>query len=169
MPLAEHLRELRNRLFKSMLAILVVTIVSALYYNQLIAFLVDPVLKSVGCHASLNDIAQQTSSDKQCAHITMNGLLTPFTLALKVSLMAGVVLATPIWLYQLWAFLAPGLHSAEKKYALSFVGAGWTTTWTSSHAWWWSSASPSSCHCCWCCSTSPGSSAGRRCSAGGAA
>jgi sec-independent protein translocase protein TatC len=124
MPLAEHLRELRNRLFKSMLAILVVTIVSALYYNQLIAFLVDPVLKSVGCHASLNDIAQQTSSDKQCAHITMNGLLTPFTLALKVSLMAGVVLATPIWLYQLWAFLAPGLHSAEKKYALSFVGAG---------------------------------------------
>jgi sec-independent protein translocase protein TatC len=124
MPLAEHLRELRNRLFKSVLAIGVVTVVAAMYYNQLIAFLVDPVLKAVGCSASLNEIAKQTAQDKQCAHITMNGLLTPFTLALKVSLMAGVVLATPIWLYQLWAFLAPGLHKAEKKYALGFVGAG---------------------------------------------
>ena len=124
MPLAEHLRELRNRLFKSVLAIGVVTVVAALYYNQLIAFLVDPVLKAVGCNASLNEIAKQTAQDKQCAHITMNGLLTPFTLALKVSLMAGVVMATPIWLYQLWAFLAPGLHKAEKKYALGFVGAG---------------------------------------------
>lgn len=124
MSLAEHLRELRNRLFKSVLAIGVVTVVAALYYNQLIAFLVDPVLKSIGCSASLNDIVQQTASDKHCAHITMNGLLTPFTLALKVSLMAGVVLATPIWLYQLWAFLAPGLHRAEKKYAIGFVGAG---------------------------------------------
>jgi sec-independent protein translocase protein TatC len=127
MPLGDHLRELRNRLLKSVLAIGVVTVVAALYYNNLIAFLVDPVLKSVGCKASLNDIAQQADSVKQdtrCAHITMNGLLTPFTLALKVSLMAGVVLSTPVWLYQLWAFLAPGLHKNEKKYALAFVGAG---------------------------------------------
>jgi sec-independent protein translocase protein TatC len=127
MPLGDHLRELRNRLLKSVLAIGVVTVVAALYYNNLIAFLVDPVLKSVGCKASLNDIAQQAKSVKQdtrCAHITMNGLLTPFTLALKVSLMAGVVLSTPVWLYQLWAFLAPGLHKHEKKYALAFVGAG---------------------------------------------
>jgi sec-independent protein translocase protein TatC len=127
MPLADHLRELRNRLLKSVLAIGVVTVVAAMYYNNLIAFLVDPVLKSIGCKASLNDIAQQANSVKQdarCAHITMNGLLTPFTLALKVSLMAGVVLATPVWLYQLWAFLAPGLHKHEKKYSLGFVGAG---------------------------------------------
>jgi sec-independent protein translocase protein TatC len=127
MPLGDHLRELRNRLLKSVLAIGVVTVVAALYYNNLIAFLVNPVLKSVGCKASLNDIAQQVDAVKQdarCAHITMNGLLTPFTLALKVSLMAGVVLSTPVWLYQLWAFLAPGLHKHEKKYALAFVGAG---------------------------------------------
>jgi sec-independent protein translocase protein TatC len=124
MPLGEHLRELRNRLLKSLLAIGVVTVVAAMYYNELISFLVRPVLKSIGCSASLNEIAQQSSKDRRCAHITMNGLLTPFTLALKVSLMAGVVLATPVWLYQLWAFLAPGLHKHEKRYAISFVGAG---------------------------------------------
>lgn len=124
MPLAEHLRELRNRLLKSLLAIGVVTVVAAMYYTDLIHFLVEPVLKSIGCTASLNEIAQQSSTDEHCAHLTMNGLLTPFTLALKVSLMAGVVLATPVWLYQLWAFLAPGLHKHEKRYALGFVGAG---------------------------------------------
>ena len=43
---------------------------------------------------------------------------------LKVGLMIGLLLAAPIWLYQLWAFLAPGLHRNEKKYALGFVGAG---------------------------------------------
>ncbi|GGO82795.1 twin-arginine translocase subunit TatC [Wenjunlia tyrosinilytica] len=125
MPLAEHLRELRNRLFKSVIAILVVTVVAAFFYKDLINFLVDPVLKSIGCEASLSEIAhKKASGDKRCAHLTMNGLLTPFTLALKVSLMAGVVLSTPIWLYQLWAFLAPGLHNYEKKYSLAFVGAG---------------------------------------------
>jgi sec-independent protein translocase protein TatC len=125
MPLAEHLRELRNRLFKSVVAILIITIVAAYFYKDIINFLVDPVLKSIGCSASLNEIAHhEASNQKQCAHLTMNGLLTPFTLALKVSLMSGVVLSTPVWLYQLWAFLAPGLHANEKKYSLSFVGAG---------------------------------------------
>lgn len=124
MPLAEHLRELRNRLFKSMVAIILVTVVAAFFYKDLIDFLVNPVLDSVGCGASLSEIAEKTTKDEACAHMTMNGLLTPFTLALKVSLVAGVVLASPIWLYQLWAFLAPGLHANEKKYTLAFVGAG---------------------------------------------
>jgi sec-independent protein translocase protein TatC len=127
MPLAEHLRELRNRLGKALLAIIAITIVAAFFYNDLIAFLVKPVLTSIGCKASLSDIANQSTSvksDTHCAHLVMDGLLTPFTLALKVSLMAGVVLSTPVWLYQLWAFLAPGLHKNEKRYALSFVGVG---------------------------------------------
>ncbi|MGW1894017.1 twin-arginine translocase subunit TatC [Streptomyces sp. NPDC002004] len=123
MPLAEHLRELRNRLAKAVLAILVVTIAAAFNYKGIINFCTRPVLDSVGCPTSFADLAKQTA-DTTCARITINGLLAPFTLALKVSLMAGVVLASPVWLYQLWAFVAPGLHKHERKYAYAFVGAG---------------------------------------------
>ncbi len=122
MPLVEHLRELRNRLAKALLAIVVVTIVAAFYYKGIIEFFTDPVLKAVGCQSSFAELARK--EDGTCARIVMNGLLTPFTLALKVSLMAGVVLSSPIWLYQLWGFVAPGLHRHEKKYSLGFVGAG---------------------------------------------
>ncbi|MGW0765367.1 twin-arginine translocase subunit TatC [Streptomyces sp. NPDC002676] len=123
MPLAEHLRELRKRLAKAALAILVVTIATAFSYKDIINFFTRPVLDSVGCPTSFADLAKQTAHTT-CARITINGLLAPFTLALKVSLMAGVVLASPIWLYQLWAFVAPGLHKHERKYAYAFVGAG---------------------------------------------
>ncbi len=121
MPLADHLRELRSRLVKSLLAIGVVAVVAFIYHDQLAAFLTEPLLKSVGCKASFNDLAKH---GEHCATLNINGLLGPFSIVLKVGLMAGVVAASPIWLYQVWAFLAPGLHKHEKKYALSFVGAG---------------------------------------------
>ncbi|MEV0637226.1 twin-arginine translocase subunit TatC [Streptomyces sp. NPDC050619] len=123
MPLAEHLRELRNRLAKALLAIVAVTVVAAFFYNDIINLITRPILDSVGCDASFEQLAK-ASSEQQCAQITINGLLTAFTLALKVSLMAGVVVASPVWLYQLWAFVAPGLHKHEKKYAYAFVGTG---------------------------------------------
>ncbi|MGV9314486.1 twin-arginine translocase subunit TatC [Streptomyces sp. NPDC003691] len=123
MPLVEHLRELRNRLARGLLAILAVTVVAAFFYNDIINFFTKPILDSVGCNVSFSEL-QKKPEGTTCAQITINGLLTPFTLALKVSLMAGVVLASPVWLYQLWAFVAPGLHRSEKKYALAFVGAG---------------------------------------------
>ncbi|MGW3663494.1 twin-arginine translocase subunit TatC [Streptomyces sp. NPDC005141] len=123
MPLADHLRELRNRLAKAVLAIVLVTIVAAFYYNDIINFFTKPVLDSVGCPETFAELAKQPKNH-QCAQITINGLLAPFTLALKVSLMAGVVLASPVWLYQLWAFVAPGLHRTEKKYAYAFVATG---------------------------------------------
>ncbi|GGV42568.1 twin-arginine translocase subunit TatC [Streptomyces griseoflavus] len=125
MPLAEHLRELRNRLAKALLAIVLVTVVAAFFYNDIINFFTDPVLKSVGCGQSFEELSRSTRDETQpCAMITINGLLTPFTLALKVSLMAGIVFAAPVWLYQLWAFVAPGLHRHEKKYAYAFVATG---------------------------------------------
>ncbi len=132
MPLVDHLRELRNRLAKAVLAIVVVAILAGYFYADIIEWFTAPVLKAVGCHHSLSDLVQQNVQQAQqdggaprtCAHITLNGLLSPFTLALRVSLTAGVVLSSPIWLYQLWAFVAPGLHRNEKKYALGFVAAG---------------------------------------------
>ncbi|MDQ0682717.1 MULTISPECIES: twin-arginine translocase subunit TatC [Streptomyces] len=122
MPLADHLRELRNRLAKAMLAIVVVTIVAAFFYKNIIEFFTNPILHAVGCDSSFTELAQKRSGT--CARIVLNGLLTPFTLALKVSLMAGVIFASPVWLYQLWAFVAPGLHKHERKYAYVFVGTG---------------------------------------------
>ncbi|MFI5755824.1 twin-arginine translocase subunit TatC [Streptomyces sp. NPDC051569] len=120
MPLAEHLRELRNRLLKSVLAIMIVTIVAAFYNKDLMAFMMRPILDSVGCVGG--SLTQKNGSP--CADMTVNGLIAPFSIALKVSLVAGLVASTPVWLYQLWGFLAPGLHRHEKKYALSFVGIG---------------------------------------------
>ncbi|MFE0373033.1 twin-arginine translocase subunit TatC [Streptomyces tendae] len=124
MPLAEHLRELRNRLAKALLAIVVVTVVAAFFYQEIINVLTEPILKSIGCEKSFAELAESKSGSEPCAQITINGLLGPFTLALKVSLTAGVVLASPVWLYQLWAFVAPGLHRNEKKYAYAFVATG---------------------------------------------
>ncbi|MFH8444142.1 twin-arginine translocase subunit TatC [Streptomyces sp. NPDC018026] len=124
MPLAEHLRELRNRLAKALLAIVVVTVVAAFFYQWIINALTDPILQSIGCEKSFAELAKSEAGSEPCAQITINGLLGPFTLALKVSLTAGVVLASPVWLYQLWAFVAPGLHKSEKKYAYAFVATG---------------------------------------------
>jgi sec-independent protein translocase protein TatC len=122
MPLAEHLRELRNRLVKSLLAIIIGMIVAAFFYKDIMAFFTNPILDAVGCKYSFAELAQHPG--KQCARIVQNGLLSPFTLALTVSMSTGIVLAAPVWLYQLWAFVAPGLHNNEKKYALGFVAAG---------------------------------------------
>ncbi|MFJ3305691.1 twin-arginine translocase subunit TatC [Streptomyces sp. NPDC086549] len=122
MPLADHLRELRNRLAKGVLAILAVTIVAAFFYRDIIDVITKPMLDEIGCSQSFGELAK--AKNAHCAHITVSGLLAPFTLALKVALMAGVVLAAPVWLYQLWAFVAPGLHRNEKKYAYAFVGFG---------------------------------------------
>ncbi|WP_217254755.1 twin-arginine translocase subunit TatC [Streptomyces sp. AC602_WCS936] len=124
MPLAEHLRELRNRLAKALLAIVAVTVVAAFFYEEIINVLTEPILESIGCEKTFAELAQSEAGSEPCAQITLNGLLGPFTLALKVSLTAGIVLASPVWLYQLWAFVAPGLHKSEKKYAYAFVATG---------------------------------------------
>ncbi|MFE2295505.1 twin-arginine translocase subunit TatC [Streptomyces sp. NPDC059452] len=120
MPLLDHLRELRNRLLKAVLAIVVVTIVAAFFQKEIYDFLLRPLLSSVGCEGGV-----VTEVDgKPCALLKTNTLLAPFTNALKVALMSGVLLATPVWLFQLWAFVAPGLHKGEKRYAYAFAAVG---------------------------------------------
>ncbi|MFC5723188.1 twin-arginine translocase subunit TatC [Streptomyces gamaensis] len=114
MPLAEHLRELRNRLAKAVLAIVVVAVAAAFYNKQIMDFLSSPVPACPG-----RDLAQ--SHGGNCAIVVFGTLASPFATVVKVCLLAGVTIASPIWLYQLWAFLAPGLHKNEKKYTLAFV------------------------------------------------
>ncbi|MFI6422209.1 twin-arginine translocase subunit TatC [Streptomyces sp. NPDC050842] len=114
MPLVEHLRELRNRLAKALLAITAVTIVALVYSEELMQFLSDPVPK---CPPGV------TSDGGNCAEVVFSTLMAPFSTTIQLSLTAGLVIASPVWLYQLWAFVAPGLHKSEKKYTYAFVGA----------------------------------------------
>ena len=55
--------------------------------------------------------------------LVLNGPLDPFYLRVKVALIVGVILSSPIWLYQIWAFAAPGLHTREKRWSYIFPGA----------------------------------------------
>jgi sec-independent protein translocase protein TatC len=113
MPLVEHLRELRNRLAKGFLAIAAVTVVALVYSEELMQFLTRSVPK---CGPGVS------SDGGNCAIVSFNTLMAPFSTTIQISLVTGLVVASPVWLYQLWAFIAPGLHKSEKKYTYAFVG-----------------------------------------------
>ncbi|MEU0373526.1 twin-arginine translocase subunit TatC [Streptomyces sp. NPDC006283] len=114
MPLADHLRELRNRLAKAMLAIVITSVVAAFYSQELMDLLASPV---PACEKG------DLTTGGKCAVIAYSNLLSPFTTTVKVVLMAGIIVSCPVWLYQLWAFVAPGLHKTEKKYTYYFAAA----------------------------------------------
>lgn len=111
MPLVEHLRELRSRLVRSVAAISVGMVIAWTYYQPLFALLRRPF-----------DDVVATRSDGQVL-LALTGVADPFTLQIQVSAVAGVVLASPIWLYQLWRFITPGLHRNERRWSLAFVFA----------------------------------------------
>ena len=114
MTLFEHLRELRYRLIVASLAIIIGMIVSAFFYKPLLDILQHPYW--VG-------IEQQKINNPDATNLLVNiNIAAPFTLALKVCMVSGIVLTAPIWLYQLWAFIVPGLLAKEKKWALIFIG-----------------------------------------------
>lgn len=116
MPLTEHLRELRNRLGIAALAVVIVAIVAAFFAKDIMDFLTDPV-----------PICEQDDPDaeaRRCAVLAQNGLTAPFATYLRVSLLVGLIGASPVWLYQFWAFIAPGLHRNEKKYSRAVVAVG---------------------------------------------
>ncbi|WP_241562611.1 twin-arginine translocase subunit TatC [Streptomyces hoynatensis] len=117
MPLTEHLRELRNRLGISVAAVLAVTIVAMFFAKDIMDFLTDQVPR-----CSNEDIANNTAEN--CALLQQHGLTSPFATYFRVSLLAGLIAASPVWLYQVWAFIAPGLHRNEKKYTRAVVSVG---------------------------------------------
>lgn len=107
MSLTEHLRELRVRLVRSVLAIVVASIVAAFFYDQLFDVLTEPI----------NSIRDQYPD----LQLNFGGVSDPFTFALKICATAGIVAASPVWLWNLWGFVAPGLHRREKQYGVAFV------------------------------------------------
>jgi sec-independent protein translocase protein TatC len=115
MTLFEHLRELRYRLIVASLAIILGMIICGFFYPQLFDLLTKPY------YAGIDDLKAK-NPDAVTALVT-NSLASPFTVALKICMVAGIVLTSPIWLYQIWAFVLPGLLAKEKKWALIFIGA----------------------------------------------
>ncbi|MFY9913380.1 MAG: twin-arginine translocase subunit TatC [Nocardioidaceae bacterium] len=112
MSLTDHLRELRRRMFVSMIAVFVGAVLGWIYYDQVAHLLVDPYTNTV----------QQLARDKGIdSKAVIQGVGTPFILQAKVALVAGLVLASPVWLYQIWAFIMPGLHRNERKWTITFV------------------------------------------------
>ena len=118
MPLVEHIRELRNRLMKAALAIIIGGILGFVFRNQVLHVLETPVCSIKGVHG----VAAKTP---QCPNgaIVFQGPTAQVSLSFKIAMYVGIVVGSPIWLYQIWAFLAPGLYKKEKKYSLSFIGA----------------------------------------------
>ncbi len=112
MPLLDHLRELRKRAFRAAIAIVLASFIGWYFYNDIITQLALPV-----CDLK----AAQSSGATHCGSLYINGVLGPLNLQIKVALLAGVILSAPFWLYQLWAFIAPGLHRKEKRNSVLFL------------------------------------------------
>ncbi len=106
MPLVEHLQELRTRLGRGLLAVTVGVVLAFFFWEPILTFLRQPYCRSVG---------------RGSCQLYAFGPLEQFTIRLKVSSIAGVVLSAPLWLYQLGAFITPALHRKEKRYAAAFL------------------------------------------------
>ena len=106
MPIMDHIGELRRRVLISALAVTVAAIVMFFFSNAVIEFLVT-------------FYRDATHGNREALIVT--GPTDAFVTRLKVATYGGIVLALPVWLYQLWRFITPGLSSKERKYAVPFV------------------------------------------------
>lgn len=115
MSLADHLRELRYRVVLSVIVIVLGMIGVAFFYNDVYTFLLRPWLQAV-------EILKVTNPNINTQAV-LTGVTTPLILAMKICAVAGLVVTSPIWLYQVWAYIVPALLAREKKWALMFLGA----------------------------------------------
>lgn len=111
MPLTDHLRELRSRLIKSGVAIAIGMGIGWYYYQDLFTWLSAPFMGAV----------EEARAQGRVVTLALTGVADPFVLQLQIAAVAGVVLSSPVWLYQLWRFVTPGLHRHEKRWAIGFV------------------------------------------------
>lgn len=116
MTLLEHLRELRNRLFKAALGIAVGFGVGMWLGKPVLRLLEDPY-----CKVAQQQHLAQGQTAQNCATVMLNAT-DGIVLWMQAALWIGIILSSPIWLYQLWAFVAPGLHRNERRWAYLFAG-----------------------------------------------
>jgi sec-independent protein translocase protein TatC len=115
MSLVAHLTELRNRIAKALLALLVATAVSFWWYEHgLGEFIRAP-------YCGLDPELRYGGTDSGGCGLLITDVFGGVFIRLKVAFLAGAVLSAPFWLYQLWAFITPGLKRNEKRYGIGFV------------------------------------------------
>lgn len=111
MALADHLRELRARLLKVAVLLVVGTVVAWFFYDTLFGLIYEPYRRA-------QEVLEGKGVDSKPV---LTGVANPLLLQLKLCALAAVVLGSPIWLYQIWAFVVPGLHSNEKRWTRVFA------------------------------------------------
>jgi sec-independent protein translocase protein TatC len=115
MPLMDHIRELRNRVVKMALALGAGMIVGFVFFLPVWHVIDRPLCAAtIRGHTGCNTLGFN--------QLVFDGPLDPFYLRVKVALIVGVVLSSPVWLYQVWAFIAPGLYTREKRWSYIFLG-----------------------------------------------
>ena len=111
MSLIEHLRELRTRLFKASVAIVIGTVAAWGFYPQIFDILSQPV----------NEIVEKAQANGRDVRLVLGGVADAFILQIKVSVVTSLLITCPIWIYQLWRFITPGLYRKEKLRAYLFA------------------------------------------------
>jgi len=122
MSLIEHIRELRNRVFKALLFVTAGAIAGWFIEEPVFKFITGPYCK---LPARIRDGIQPGlpgASQPHNCHLIVTGLFDYFFLHLKLAIVIGIIISAPFWMYQLWAFVAPGLHSRERRWTYLFVG-----------------------------------------------
>ena len=115
MPLLGHLRELRNRIVKMALGVAAGMVVGFIFFTPLWHVIERPLCSAViRAHAGCQTVGVN--------ELVLSGPLDSFYLRVKVAVIAGVILSSPVWLYQIWAFVGPGLHAREKRWTYVFLG-----------------------------------------------
>lgn len=103
--LISHLLELRNRLVRAMIAFVIALIPCVFYQNRLFTYVAQPLREKLPKGATL----------------IATGVMSPFTTPLMLAMFAAAFIAMPIILYQIWAFVAPGLYKREKRFAIPLL------------------------------------------------
>lgn len=115
MSLVDHLKEVRYRVVVSLVAVVITSSVAFAFYRPLVEFVMWPYHQASAAILAKNPQAQ--------LQVVNTGVVAPFMLNLRVAMVVGLIAACPIWLYQLWAFIVPGLIANEKRWAVRFLGA----------------------------------------------
>jgi sec-independent protein translocase protein TatC len=110
MALADHLRELRARLLRSVLAVVLAVVVAFFFYHQLFDLILHPYNE-----------ARVMLGRRVVSKPVINGVGGPLMLQLKICGLAGLIVSCPYWLMQIWGFVVPGLHQHEKHWTRLFA------------------------------------------------